>query len=56
MKISIVIPIFNVGKFLRETLSSIIHQTYIDIEIICVDDGSTDESISILSEYAYVLR
>ena len=50
-KISIVIPIYNVEKYLRECLDSILNQTFQDFEIICVDDGSTDKSLEILQEY-----
>ena len=51
MKISIIIPIYNVDKYLRCCLDSVIRQTYDDIEIICVNDGSTDSCADILSEY-----
>jgi len=51
-KISIVIPVYNVEKYLRECLNSVINQTLQDIEIICIDDGSTDSSLQILQEYA----
>ena len=47
-KVSIVVPIYNVEKYLRQCLDSIIHQTLKDIEIICVDDGSTDSSPEII--------
>ena len=50
--ISIVIPVYNVEKYLRECLDSIINQTFKDLEIICVNDGSPDNSLSILQEYA----
>lgn len=50
-KVSIVIPIFNVEKYLRECLDSVVNQTLKDIEIICVDDGSTDSSPDIIREY-----
>ena len=50
-KISIVIPIYNVERYLRKCLDSILNQTFQDIEIICVDDGSTDKSLEILQEY-----
>lgn len=50
-KISIIIPVYNVEKYLRECLDSILNQTFQDIEIICVDDGSTDKSLEILQEY-----
>ena len=50
--ISVVVPVFNVEKYLRDTLDSIIGQTIKSIEIICVNDGSTDNSKAILEEYA----
>ena len=54
VKVSVIIPVYNVEKYLRECLSSVIHQTLDDIEIICVNDGSTDSSLRILSEYEYL--
>lgn len=51
-KLSVVIPIYNVERFLRECLDSVLAQTLEDMEIICVDDGSTDSSPEILREYA----
>lgn len=51
-KVSIVLPIYNAEPFLRECLDSIINQTLKDIEIICVNDGSTDKSLDIIKEYA----
>lgn len=50
-KISVVVPVCNVEKYLVECLESLIHQTLEDIEIICVDDASTDHSADILHEY-----
>lgn len=50
-KVSIVIPVYNAEKYLRKTLDSVINQTLKDIEIICVDDGSIDNSFKILYEY-----
>lgn len=50
-KVSIILPVYNVAPYLRQSLDSIIAQTLSDIEIICVDDGSTDESGQILDEY-----
>lgn len=50
-KVSIVIPIYNTEKYLRQCLDSITGQTLKDIEIICVDDGSKDSSLSIIREY-----
>ncbi len=51
-KVSVIIPVYNVEKYLRECLDSVVNQTLTDIEIICVDDGSTDNSLQILKEYA----
>ena len=51
-KVSIVIPIFNQEKYLEQCLDSVINQTLKEIEIICVNDGSTDRSLEILEEYA----
>ena len=49
--VSVIIPVYNVEKYIRECLDSIVGQTLKDIEIICVNDGSTDSSLEILKEY-----
>ena len=51
-KISIIIPVYNVEKYLRRCLDSVLKQTFTDWEAICVNDGSTDSSSEILAEYA----
>lgn len=51
-KVSIIIPVFNVEMYLKECLDSVLGQTLKDIEVICVDDGSTDASPQMLREYA----
>ena len=51
-KVSVIIPVYNVEEYLRECLDSVVNQTLKEIEIICVDDGSTDNSLEILKEYA----
>lgn len=51
-KVSVIIPVYNVEKYIGETIESVINQTYRNIEIITVNDGSTDGSLSILQEYA----
>ena len=50
--ISVVIPVYNVDKYLRQCLDSVIGQTYDNLEILVVDDGSTDKSAIICDEYA----
>ncbi len=50
--ISIVIPVFNASKYLVEALDSLQKQTFDDFEVICVNDGSTDDSLVILNKYA----
>lgn len=51
-KVSVIVPVYNVEEYLPDTIESIINQTYGDIEIILVDDGSTDQSGAIIDEYA----
>ena len=50
--VSVIVPVYNMSKYLRQCLDSILSQTLKEIEIICVDDGSTDDSLEILSEIA----
>ena len=50
--ISIIVPIYNTEKYLVRCLDSLINQTYKNIEILCINDGSTDNSLNILNEYA----
>lgn len=51
-RISIIIPIYNAEKYLKKCLNSVVEQTLTDIEIFCVDDGSTDDSWGIIQEFA----
>ena len=51
-KISVIVPVYNVEKYLPKCLDSIVNQTLKDIEIICVNDGSPDNSLAIMKEYA----
>ena len=51
VKVSVVMPIYNASDYLRLALDGVVHQTLTDIELICVDDGSTDDSLSIIKEY-----
>lgn len=52
IKVSTIVPVYNCENYLRQCLDSILGQTLEEIEIICVDDGSTDNSLQILDEYA----
>ena len=51
-KVSIIVPVYNVESYLRQCMDSLINQTYPNLEIICVNDGSTDASGEILEQYA----
>ena len=51
-KVSVIIPVRNAEKYLGECLDSVLGQTLKDVEVLCVDDGSTDGSAKILSDYA----
>ena len=50
--ISVIIPVYNPGEYLSQCLSSVLNQSFKEIEIICIDDGSSDESGKICDEYA----
>lgn len=52
IKVSVIIPVYNVEKYLRRCLESVANQTLKEIEVICVDDGSTDSSFDIIGEFA----
>ena len=51
-KVSVVIPVYNVEKYIRQTLDSVVNQTFKEIEIIIVDNKSTDKTLEIINEYA----
>lgn len=51
VRVSVIIPVYNAGKYLRSCLETILNQTLPQIEVICVNDGSTDESLQILEKY-----
>ena len=50
--VSVIMPVYNGETYLRQCLDSVVNQTLKEIEIICVDDGSSDRSVEILKEYA----
>lgn len=52
MKVSIIIPVYNAEKFIESCIKSALYQTYKDIEVIAVDDGSTDKSLELLQQYS----
>ena len=49
--VSIIMPVYNASRFLKETIDSILNQTYTDFEFLIFNDGSTDESFSIIQHY-----
>ena len=51
IKVSVVMPIYNADDYLKPAIDGVLGQTLTDIELICVDDGSTDKSLSIIKEY-----
>lgn len=51
-KVSVIIPIYNTEDYIGETLDSVLNQTLSDVEVVCVNDGSTDRTMDILTEYA----
>lgn len=50
-EISIIMPLYNASKFLKESLNSVLSQTFNSYELICINDGSQDETLSVLEEY-----
>ena len=50
--VSIIVPVYNVEPYLRQCLDSLLSQSYRNLQIVCVNDGSTDGSPAILEEYA----
>jgi len=51
-KVSVIVPVYNNYEYLHQALDSLVNQTLKDIEIIIVNDGSTDRSIDIIKDYA----
>lgn len=51
---SILVPIYNVDPYLSHCLESLIHQTFTNLQIICINDGSTDDSAQILDQYGII--
>ena len=51
-KVSVIVPVYNAEKYLKKCLQSLVEQTLSDIEIICINDGSTDNSLSIIEQFA----
>ena len=52
MKVSVIVPVYNVEPYLRKCLNSLVHQTLNEIEVLVVNDGSQDNSQDIIDEYA----
>ena len=55
-KVSVIIPVYNVEKYLERCLDSIVGQSYANLQIIVVDDGSTDSSKDILKKYVEEIK
>ena len=55
-KITVIIPVYNVENYLERCLKSILYNTYTNLEIICVNDGSTDNSKKILESYSKTFK
>lgn len=51
VEISVILPVYNSEEYLKECLESLLNQTFKDLEVLCIDDGSSDASLSILKEY-----
>ena len=52
VKVSVIIPVYNAERHIRQCLNSVLNQTLGSIEVICVDDGSSDSSVEIIKEFA----
>ena len=52
--VSVIIPCYNVSEYIQECVNSVINQTYNSIEIICIDDGSNDDTLLILKEMEFL--
>ena len=50
-KISVIMPVYNCEDYLKDSVESILNQSLSDLELVCVDDGSSDNSLEILKEY-----
>ena len=53
IEVSVIVPVYNVEKYLNRCMDSLINQTFSNIEIIALNNGSTDKSLDILNYYAY---
>ena len=51
VKISIIVPVYNASKYISKCIDSILNQTYANFELLLINDGSKDDSLSILKEY-----
>lgn len=51
-KVTIILPVYNAEKYIHDTLQSVLNQSYQNLEVICVDDGSKDHSVAIMREFA----
>jgi glycosyltransferase involved in cell wall biosynthesis len=56
LKVTVVMPVYNGSRYLSESIESVLAQTFHDYEIVCVDDGSTDDSVALLGAYGQRIR
>ena len=51
MKVTVIMPVYNAGKYIKEAINSILKQSFIDFELLIIDDGSTDNSLLIIESF-----
>ena len=52
VKVTVVLPVYNIENYIKRNLESLVNQTLKEVEILCINDGSTDNTLNIVKEYA----